>query len=402
MGATRRVWVIEDDAAGDLRSRGDYVSGYDRGPFVVRDRTRLLFCLCLLLGPLAIACTRRGAARILWAGIVIANAAVWSGTCWRWDALRRWLERGSIPFVPWAAGMLLTSLLGILAWALTLHGIGTDRRFDPEKLPRWLRSPLPATILGVVAPGMSLLVNGAAKRAAFAAWHAGITVLAALVLWQLRWLWRANGTTVSWPLVPNTLEWALLAVAAAGFLAAFSWLAAVLDGVRCGSDGNHAALSFRADVLMLVLLAALTVAYAASEPEALAWDANETATTLEKDGMRRVPLLLVQLARRLDPARPAYAVHVASLMETCGDVAGARGVHAELQARWQEYQRVFAAQVEGDSTSAAPVGRDSTAAASVHSDSSSTTAAPVDSLSTTRTSRPAASGDPLPSGAGDS
>ena len=369
----KRVWVI-DDPTPAFETESEFVPGWDRGPFVVRGRTRLLFALGVLLGPLAVAFTRRGVGRWLWTLVAVASVALWAATLWRWPDLERWIERGRIPVVWWAVAMLLASVLGILAWARALHGIGTSRRFDPEKLPAWLRHPVVAAILGIVAPGWSFLTNGGAWRAAFAVFTAGIAGLAALLLWKARWLWQANAATTYWSVPSSALETTFLAAACVGGLAGLGWLVAILEGVRCGLDDKRAGRALRGDVLTFVLLATLVVVYAASEPSMLAKDANEIAIALERDGMRRAPLLLARVAQHFDPADPAYAVHVADLLEACGDPDGARGARAALQVRWREYQRLFAP-VHADSAATPPGVSLSTAA--VAGDSVATPGTPL-------------------------
>ena len=59
-----------------------------------------------------------------------------------------------------------------------------------------------------------------------------------------------------------------------------------------------------------------------------------------EEGMQLVPLQMARLAKRLDPARPRYAVHLASLLDDNGHVADAEILRGRLRAYWQEYERL--------------------------------------------------------------
>ncbi len=339
MGDSKRVWIID---AGKSSEPGAAHGGREPGQpgryvaVPLRDRTWSLFWLCYSIGPFTAVVMRQGRGRFAWAAAFTAAVAVWVGTVWRWDDLSGWIERGRIPFAPWLTGMLLVSALGVAAWSRSVYLAGTDMRFEPTRLPSWLRGPMAASLLGITAPGAGLLATGAPARAALAFWNATMAALVGPLLMQAAWLWRANRASANWPLAPATLEAVFLATFAVGFLGLLGWVASVLDSAREASLHARVAGSIRADRLLLALLAALMVACAVSQPTTMARDANELATVLEREGMRRIPLSLAQLARHLDPARPAYALHVAALFEANGDAQAATHVRAQVRACWQE------------------------------------------------------------------
>jgi len=72
--------------------------------------------------------------------------------------------------------------------------------------------------------------------------------------------------------------------------------------------------------------------------------------------MQVVPLQLARLAKRLDPARPRYAMHLAALLEENGDRANAEILRGQIRTNWQEYERLQmpAAPDTDDALQAAP------------------------------------------------
>jgi hypothetical protein len=302
----------------------------------------LLFVVAYMLGPLAPVVMRQGAGSVVWALLGLAGAPVWALLVWRWPEVTAWLAQGRIPFLPWFAGMLALTVVGTLAWARAVYLAGRDPRFDAAKLPGWLRGPGLVGYVGLFAPGGGLLLGGAPRRAALAVVNAGIAAVAGLVLWHAPLLWKINLATDAIPLSGRTLETVFLAAGALGFLAALGWIASVLDGMRVGLQRIGGPRTALGDWLNLVLLVALAALYVTSEPSLMARDMDAYATSFEHRGMQLVPLQLVRLSQRLDPARPAYAVHEADLLEASGEPVHAAQVRAGLRGRWNEYVRIFA------------------------------------------------------------
>ena len=351
MGASKRVWVIDGEkpASGSatMAQPGSRRESSGGGLWhAVPERTSSLFLSCYLLGPMALLWLRPDRSRFVWAALGLAASTFWSATLWRWDDIARWLAAGRIPFGPWLLGTLVLSGLGIVAWIRAIVLTGMDARFEPQGLPRWLRGPVGACALSLLVPGAGLLATGALGRAALAAWNASVATLAGVLLWKAPWLWRTNGVTHYWPLSPSLLEGVFLVTAALGFVASLGWTASILDSVRCGLQSTRPASLERLDRLTLALLLLVVVACATSEPRLLARDTNEMAGSLEHQGMQYVPLALARLAQHLDPSRPAYALHVAALLDARGNGDAAALVRAELNANWQEYTRLAAATAE--------------------------------------------------------
>lgn len=349
MPASKKVWVIGVD---DLRER--VRSGATRGGTSseaeklqvhvgsVPDRTGLLLVTAYVLGPLAPVVMRQGKGSVLWAILGLAGLPLWGLHVWRWSEISAWLANGVIPFLPWLLGMLVLTVLGTLAWARAIHLAGSDPRFRPDRLPRWIRGPGLIGYVGLFAPGSGLLLGGAPRRAAMAVANAGVVGVAALLLWKAPMLWKVNLATDAAPISTRTLEAAFLAAFTLGFLGALGWVASVLDGMRVGLQRIGGPRTALGDWMNLLLLVALVSLYIASEPKVVARDVDQYASSLEQRGMQLLPLQLMRVSRRLDPARPAYALHAATLLEASGRPEEAAQVRDELRAGWEEYERILA------------------------------------------------------------
>ncbi len=354
------VWVIDvDDLRQRMRSGKDRVTGKtddaERLQLAVGrvpNRTGLLFVLAYMLGPLAPVVMRQGKGNVVWALLGMASLPLWGLLVWRWSELSAWLAHGAIPFMPWFTGMLALTALGILSWARAVYLTGIDPRFCAVKLPGWVRGPGPAGYLGLFAPGGGLLLAGAPRRAALALANVCVLVVAALVVWKAPVLWKINLATNAAPISGRTLEAAFACAFALGFIGCLGWVASVLDGMRLCLHRSGDPRTTLGNWLTLLLLVALAALYVASEPTMVARDVDQYAAALEQRGMRRVPLQLVRVSRRLDPARPAYAVHAATLMEASGQPEQAAQVRTELRRRWDEYVRIFAPPTPGLADSA--------------------------------------------------
>jgi hypothetical protein len=217
---------------------------------------------------------------------------------------------------------------------------GRDARFYADRVPRWLRSPLPAGIMGLLVPGSGLLLVGAPRRAALAFLGFASMSLSLLVLWKSQWLWQLNAALLAGALQPTSLERLFLTAAAVAFAGGMIWVASVLDGMRCGFHAQGGPTSGLGDWMTFLLLIAVLAAYFGSEPKSIARDVHNYATSLEHEGMQLVPLQLARLAKRLDPARPRYTLHLASLLQQNGDMASAEILRGQMRSYWREYERL--------------------------------------------------------------
>ena len=395
MRSSKKVWVIDvDDIRDRVRghdSQGSSEEGRERlrlhvGP--EPNRTGRLFLGAYLLGPLAPVVMRQGRGSVLWAVLGLLALPLWGMTLWRWSEVSYRLESGQIPFSLWFVTLGVVSLLGGLAWARALWLAGGDSRFFADRVPRWLSSPLPAGLLGLCVPGSGLLLVGAPRRAALALLGFLTMLVSMVVLWKSQWLWQLNRMPFAANMDPRSLERVFLASAALGFTGGMIWVASVLDGMRCGLRSRGGPATGLGDWMTFLLLIALIATYAGSEPTSAARDVHNYATSLQHEGMQIVPLQLARLAKRLDPARPRYALHLASLLDENGDVADAEILRGQTLAYWQEYERLRKSEtpVLGESLLAVPAPLDSAStfvdslAALSPSDSLPLRAVPADSV----------------------
>jgi hypothetical protein len=302
----------------------------------VRDRSVALLFLTYALGPLAPALSRRGWVDGLWALLGLVGFPIWAGMAWRWQEVSVWLQSGRLPFFPWLAGVCGLAFLGFAAWSRAVFLAGWDARFFPERLPRGLREPWIAGLLGLVAPGSGLLVSGAPRRAALALCNSGVVLLAGLGLWKVRWLWACNRSG-SGTIDSQAMEYLLLGALGIGSLGALVWIASALDGARRARLRASREAEVRGDWSAFALLVALAAFFATLRPPALARELDALAQRLRPAGFAIAPLQATRLAMKLDPARPSYALHAAQLCETLGRHGEAERLRNELRARWKEY-----------------------------------------------------------------
>jgi hypothetical protein len=311
---------------------------YVLGP--VPDRTRLLLFLAYALGPLAPVVVQSGRRQILWACLGLAGVPLWAGIVWKWSEVSAWLAGGRIPFLPALIAAAVLFLLTFAAWGRTVFLAGWDARFFPERLPSLLQHPAVVGALGLVAPGSGLLVSAAPRRAAFAVWNGGLTLLAAVLVACAPLLWQSNQLTSTGALAPRTLE--LLFVAAFGIAVAGAliWISSALDGMRLATYRAGRRTHHHGDWFAIAVLAALVVFFVTFEPRSLAHDLDRHAARMHEAGLAFVPLPVAVLVTHRDASRPAYALHLADYYATLGKEDQAERLRNELRARWEEYERL--------------------------------------------------------------
>jgi hypothetical protein len=330
-----KVWVIESDAQGETR-RAEEGSASSRRLGVPTERSRrpnrsyrnwLPVLATCLLGPLALV---RGKHRsLLWPSLGLlglAGAGAFIGFRYPISA---WIAATPEALGIVTAGAAVVVLLLSASWGVAVGGVA---RRHPVLLPGWARHPLLMGTLGLVLPGLGLLVAGRARSAAAAGAVAivGIASLA-LVAGTLE-IWSA--TRASGGATP-LLEVVLLGSAAIGGLCGLLWILLALEGARApaaksGPGGGQA--------LAGALLAALALAAFVSPAQPLAGCIHRAATRLRADGMRVAPLLLCQTAARLDPACPEYLADTAELNDALGRPEAAHEARERLRRRAAEYR----------------------------------------------------------------
>lgn len=274
----------------------------------------LLYCS----GPFAIFATpqgRRGRAWMITALLSVILATV---------AMRSW---GPVVSPAWdgsrSALVLLIAacaalIAGFAAWARGVFLIGRQEGARVRRIPEWLKRPAGTGMLGLLVPGLGLLVAGHARRAAAALWVLCATLVSVLILSQADWLWRFNRQAGALALSSRALESIFIATGVCALLGAVLWIAQALVGVRCAAKGNGPAAAARASAVLAVLCAAFIVTGLASRREPLADALDYAARALHAEGLEIVPLAMAEAAMRLDPSQPAYMANAAALYESAG------------------------------------------------------------------------------------
>ncbi|MGD8395034.1 MAG: hypothetical protein PVF43_06135 [Candidatus Eiseniibacteriota bacterium] len=302
-----------------------------------------------LLGPLVALLRRRRRADLVWWVAGYGAFAAWI-TAW----CLPWIDRAwarSVEGHLGATGVLViaigSGLVVCASWARALGALGGAGRRLRDRWPRLAHDARAVMALGLLLPGLGLLIGRRPGRAASAWWMAGLVVVAGWVLADAAWLWRLNASASGWSLAPGTLEAVYVAALGVGLGAACGWLVLLLDGVRlvragspamAGGDRSGVAVAASGGRLALALLATLVVTGLLFDPVETAELCDHLALDLETRGLAVVPLGLARLATALDPADPGHVLRVAGLYEALGQPAQARRERARLRARWKRYE----------------------------------------------------------------
>lgn len=270
----------------------------------------LLALRAYALGPVNLALWPHGKHRIAWA-IVGASSLATTALLWIWwsaflDVLAR-LERG---VVFWVVSVALVILLAATAWA---RSVATSEQ--RVCWPRVVRGSGAVCLLGLVLPGLGLLIAGRRWKAAVAVWCAGLLAAAVIVAKHWRWL-VANGVGGQGGLTHQTIEGVLCVAAGCVVFGFLACLVFAFDGVRAVSP--IARSSSVANGLALVLLVTLTCFFATFRPISIARDLDSAAERLRQDGLRVIPLALYEFASMLDPGTPTYLAGAAMLYDELG------------------------------------------------------------------------------------
>lgn len=309
----------------------------------VPDRTALLILAAFVIGPLAPILLRQGRPRAnaAWAVVGLAALPLWGGMIAFWNDVAAWAESGSLPFALWFGGMGTLTALTFASWSRAVFLAGWDARFFPERMPRLLSNPLVSMILGLGVPGFGLLLHNAPRRAAWAVWNAGLTLIAALTVWQMRLLWKANAASLTFQLEPRVLEYVLLGALAVAAGGALVWIGSALDGARCAMHRAGHRGAGRGEWSALAVVFALVAFGITFQPETLAREMDRSAIRTQRAGMQLMPVLGATVASELDPGQPVYALHLAEAHERLGRNDKAASIRADLEQRWSVYQRAL-------------------------------------------------------------
>ncbi|MBP2681340.1 MAG: hypothetical protein H6Q78_1203 [Candidatus Krumholzibacteriota bacterium] len=322
-----KVYIIDDPSRTATRKRRTATAGKrpartpsseTASPLRIKRHGWLLALRAYALGPINLVLWPRGKGRIAWAivgaGSLVATALLWIWWSAFFDVLARF-ERG---VVFWVVSVVLVILLIATAWA---RAVATSER--RVCWPRVVRHSGAVCMLGLVLPGLGLLIAGRRWKAAVAIWCAGLLVAAIVVAKHWRWL-VANGVDGQGDLTHHTIEGVLCVAAGCVVFGFITWLVFAFDGVRAVSPAARSGSV--ANGLALALLVTLTSFLATFRPISIARELDSAAERLRQDGLRVIPLALYEFASMLDPGTPTYLAGAAMLYDELGldDTAAAK------------------------------------------------------------------------------
>jgi hypothetical protein len=269
-------------------------------------------------------------------GTLLGGAARWEQTLavlalmagLFWVLLQLPPVAAGLPAAPRLGVVLLCGLVLLLAWCRELVLAAGHRRLNPERLPAWMRRNPATGLLGLLVPGLGLLIAGRPGRAALALFNAGLTVQALLIIAGLA---RELGP---WG-VSTAVELWLAGAALAFALGALLWVAGALDGARLLASAQRRPRVVPADRYALALLLALALFSAGFQPADFAGDLDGLAATLQARGFRHLPLACELWSLRLDPGRPEYALRAADLAAATDRPVLAGALLYSVRERWQ-------------------------------------------------------------------
>ena len=280
----------------------------------------------------------RTASVILGVGSLVGAALL---SIW-WRAFFDVLQPLTFRAVIWAAAVAVVILTTGTAWA---RAVAMSE--EAVRWPKRFRRPSTVCVLGLVFPGLGLLIAGRRWKAAFAMWCAGLLVAAVVVVKHWRWL-VADGVQGGGGPTHQTIE-GVLGVAAGcmvfGFLA---WLVMAFDGVRAVSPAARSGAV--ADGLALALLVTLAIFLATFRPVPIARDLKSAAEGLRNQGLRVIPLALYEVASTLDSGTPDYLAGAATLYDELGLSETAIAKRELLQNRAAQFAGAVGAELVPDVT----------------------------------------------------
>jgi hypothetical protein len=303
------------------------------GPVSGRSPESLIrFAFTYLCGPLAPLVLPQERRNRFWSTLAILWVVAGGGGVWWASSIWSVFRNGSLPVLYLVAATTGWFVAGGLCWAWGVARVGRDLG-NGAALPDWRRSAGLIGGTGFFAPGAGLILAGYPRRGGAVVAGIGLFLAAVFLLLLGSSLWRANLACGGAGMPGSALEWLLLGAAGTVVLGTLVWLVQVLDGIRLTSR-RFRGRAFRSDSLTWLLLIVMVVAPWFLHPSQIAGTAERWATSLEEEGLRITPLLLVRGALWVDPGQPLHALHAARLHEALGHVRQARSLREDLLRRW--------------------------------------------------------------------
>ena len=256
------------------------------------------------------------------------------------------------PLWVWTVIGLAVMVTAFSVWARTAYLACRENRVPRHKLPSLFRKPWAIGVVGLLAPGLGLLLAGCARRGAAVVWASWPFAAAVLLLANGLQIWNLNQGVNEASIAAVVLESGFLL--AAGILAAglIVWVAQALEGARQMMGDPGISLRMRGDWYAAALVCALVGTAIVWDPAAMARQLDSGAVILQEKGFRVIPLELSRTAHRLDPAPTEYAVRALALYEDLGRRDDAARLRLELEENLASYLALINVENRGETEQA--------------------------------------------------
>jgi hypothetical protein len=295
-----------------------------------------LVVLTYLLGPFSVPLNpeNRGRMGLLLAGVISGTAGVglFAGRAF----ILGFIGRGW-PLWPWALAGAAVMVTAFSIWSRAAFLAASRKRQPRHRLPSLLRKPWAVGVVGLMAPGLGLLLSGCARRGAAVIWAGWVVAASAMVLAGSPGIWADNLAGGRGSMDPVALE--TVFILAAGILAAglMGWIAQALEGARQMMGEPGFLNRRRGDWYGAALLATLVGVVVVWDPSAMAGHLEAGSVVLREKGMRLIPLQLSWGAHRLDAGPSQYAIGAMELCEELGRTEEAARWRSELDGNLGPY-----------------------------------------------------------------
>lgn len=290
----------------------------------------LLTVFSYVLGPFAILATEQGRKSRFWVSMAIGSGVASTLFLFRWKAFLSRFDDIGFAILPLFLVACLAIIAGFAAWSHAVLLIGRHKRSILVRLPQWIRRPWVTGSLGLLVPGFGLFIAGRSRRAVCALWAAGALLMSILVISNGALLWSWYHEHGSNALSSHNIEFAFLALCAAGFLGGVGWIAQALDGARLSGYGSTKLGQSKSDRFAIMLLAAIATFLVMFESGYVAEALDRFAALKRQDGFQIIPLYMTLGATHLDPSRPEYMLHAIELYDEMGRHNKAEAMRWEL------------------------------------------------------------------------
>ena len=241
------------------------------------------------------------------------------------------------PLWPWAVIGAAAMVTAFSVWARTAYLAGSRQCLPRHKLPFLLRKPCAVGVMGLIAPGLGLLMAGCKRRGAAVIWSGCPVVAAALVLVNGLRIWSRNQGAGAVSIQPAVLEATFMISVGILAVGLIGWIAQALEGARQMMYEPGIRHRMRSDWYAAALLCALLGMVVIWDPSAMARHLDNGGIILQEKGLRVIPLHLTRGAHCLDPGPSEYAVRAIELYEELGRRDEAIRLRQELDGNLAPY-----------------------------------------------------------------